>query len=83
MALLSSFENVIKIFCKENNLSYDKLKSFPRCGNRNALFIQRVDKDKVGTGQNTPAEVLLSVVRDDNGNICITKGTNADKYLCI
>lgn len=82
MTIIKPFEAALKVYCKENLFDYNKILSSPRCGNDRVLFIQRVNKNKTsGTINNVPAEILLTVTKDDNGKVQITKGENAEKYL--
>jgi hypothetical protein len=83
MTILDPFRAALKVYCKENMLDFNKVLSAPRCGNDKVLFIQRVNKSKKDCKitNNEPAEILISAAIDDDGNIQIQKGENADKYL--
>ena len=83
MSIIEPFKNELKKYCKQHSLDYNKVSSSPRCGNDKVLFIQHVDKTKVGNGMNSkePAEILISATINDKGQIEITQGENAEKYL--
>ncbi len=74
----------IQEFCKANNLDYEKVKSSPRCGNNNVLFIQRANNASSSAGllDESPAEILLTARKGADG-IVIEKRENTDKYLSI
>ncbi len=83
MDLLRKYEKDLVKFCRNNGISYEKLKQFPRCGNESVLFIQHYDPKDTGTGliNNTPAEIVLSVIVGEDGNIIIEEGENLRNYL--
>ena len=85
MSIIEPFKNELKKYCDDHSLDFNKVLLFQRCGNDKVLFIQRVDKSKVGSGMsnNEPAEILISAVVNDKGQIDITQGENAEKYLKI
>nr|DAV19218.1 MAG TPA: hypothetical protein [Bacteriophage sp.] len=74
----------IQEFCKANNLDYEKVKTSPRCGNNNVLFIQRANNASSSAGllDESPAEILLTARKGADG-IVIEKRENTDKYLSI
>ena len=83
MKVLKPFETELKEYCKENNLNFSKVDSSPKCGNKSILFIQYVDFSKPieGITNEEPAEILLTVIKNNDGTVSIEKGANADKYL--
>ena len=81
MSILEPFKKALESFCKENNLDFSKVLLSPRCGNKEILFIQRVDKSKANNSSNSSAEILLTATMDNCGNVIISKNENADKYL--
>lgn len=77
------FFNAIKKYCDENNLDYDKILKSPKCGNKDALFIQHCNPEigKLGLQNEHPAEVLLSARKEKDGTITIMQYKNANRYL--
>ena len=77
------FATAIKEYCVKNNLDFEKVKSFPKCGNSSFLLIQSLDEraGKRGLLDEIPAEILLTAKKDDKGNISIVAGKNASAYL--
>jgi len=83
MNLFEIHKEQLEKYCASNGYSIEKLKSFPRCGNNKCLFIQKLKSENSRTGlvNERPAEVILSVVIEKNGEYTFVKGKNADKYL--
>lgn len=80
MGLLEYHERALREYCLKNGYSFQKLRSMPRCGNENVLFIQVLPEEST-VRDDTPAEILLTLeILDDNKTV-FTKGKNADKYL--
>lgn len=71
--LIGYFEKELKEYCKNHNYNYDKVKSMPKCGNKDFLVIQRIEKDdRQGLlNDDEPAEILLTLTRKDNGDVII------------
>lgn len=69
MTMIKPFEKELKRYCEQNSLSYDKVISSPKCGNKEFLLIQYVDREKAAKGLRCeePVEILLSVEIGDNG----------------
>ena len=84
MKLFENFYTFLREYCKNCSLSYDKIMKSPKSGNKDRLLILRVDygedKSKVLLNDE-PAEVLLTILRNADGNFTVTKGKNAKKYL--
>lgn len=56
----------------------------PKAGNKDRLLILKVDYERAklkGLTDDRPAEVLLTILRDAEGNFTVTEGENAKKYL--
>lgn len=85
MKLIDSYESVLRQYCISNGLDYEKLKSLPRCGNEQVLYIQHCKKEKTGLGlkNSKPAEIVLTVEKKEDGTYDIAQGENAEKYLAI
>lgn len=83
MKIMKQYENEIKLFCEENELDFNKVKSFPKSYNQEVLFVQYMDKNKAKLGllDNTPAEVVLTIKLNSDKTVSIEKGKNAEKYL--
>lgn len=83
MNIIEQFEPYLMKYCSENSLSYDKVKASPRCGNNEMLFIQHIDSKKAEKGltEQSPAEILLSMKKNNDGTFTIEQGKNAMKYL--
>ena len=84
MKLFENFYTFLREYCKNCSLSYDKIMKSPKSGNKDRLLILRVDygedKSKVLLNDE-PAEVLLTILRNADGNFTVTEGKNAKKYL--
>lgn len=84
MELFENFYTFLREYCKNCSLSYDKIMKSPKAGNKDRLLILRVDYERVklkGLADDRPAEVLLTILRDSEGNFTVTEGENAKKYL--
>lgn len=86
MKQFEHFYTFLREYCKKCSLNYDKIIKSPKSGNKDRLLILRVDygedKSKVLLNDE-PAEVLLTILRDAEGNFIVTEGENAKKYLSI
>lgn len=84
MKLFENFCTFLRDYCKNCSLNYDKIIRSPKCGNKDRLFILKVDYERAklkGLADDRPAEVLLTILRDADGNLTVTEGENAKKYL--
>ena len=79
------FAQDLQQYCKENNLDFNKVKTSPKCGNENMLFIQHLNDTTDGKGLNneSPAKVILSARKKPDGSIIIERQRDTDKYLSI
>lgn len=84
MELFENFYTFLREYCKNCSLSYDKIMKSPKAGNKDRLLILRVDygenKSKVLLNDE-PAEVLLTILRNADGNFTVIEEENAKKYL--
>lgn len=84
MKLFENFYTFLRDYCKNCSLNYDKIIRSPKCDNKDRLFILKVDYERAklkGLADDRPAEVLLTILRDADGNFTVTEGENAKKYL--
>lgn len=84
MKLFENFYTFLRDYCKNCSLNYDKIIRSPKCGNKDRLFILKVDYERAklkGLADDRPAEVFLTILRDADGNFTVTEGENAKKYL--
>lgn len=84
MELFENFYTFLREYCKNCSLSYDKIMKSHKAGNKDRLLILRVDygenKSKVLLNDE-PAEVLLTILRNADGNFTVIEEENAKKYL--
>ncbi len=80
--LFSKYEEQIKQYCQDNNLDFEKAKSFPQCWGKNDIWVQFHDpmKGKKGMLDETPAPIVLKIsIHNDKVQIEQTEYT--EKYL--
>lgn len=84
MELFENLYTFLREYCKNCSLSYDRIMKSPQAGNKDRLLILKVDYERAklkGLTDDRPAEVLLTILRDAEGNFTVTEGENAKKYL--
>lgn len=84
MKLFENFYTFLRDYCKNYSLNYDKIIRSPKCGNKDRLFILKVDYERTklkGLADDRPVEVLLTILRDADGNFTVTERENAKIYL--
>lgn len=83
MKLIEHFTNELEKYCADNGYDYHKALKLPRCGNGSILFIQHVDFNNAPhfIDDSEPAEIVLEMMRLENGEVVFKKGKNADKWL--
>ena len=79
---MEKYEKEIKSYCDTNSLDFEKVKSSPKCGNEQIMFVQHYDEAKAEKGlkNNAPADILLTITVD-GGHINIAEGENAKRFL--
>ena len=55
-------------FCKEENISVEKILSMPKCYSKNLMYIQNYNYKNADMGltDNTPADILLIIKKNNN-----------------
>lgn len=81
--LLEPFSKILRQYCKDNNLSYEKIIESPKCGNDNLLVIQHCKPNSDGLKDNEPAEIIIMLRRHLDGSVRISPGENIKKHLAI
>jgi hypothetical protein len=85
--LFDDNETVIREYCEKNGLSFEKAKYSPCSFNQTEVHIQHVD-EKIGRLQlqglldETPAPVILKIVKTDNG-LLFEQTEHTARYLSI
>ena len=81
--LFDELSKDIKIFCDENNLSFEKAQKLSQCWGKNDLILQYYDKEKGKNGllDETPMPVVLWIKRDEKGNLHFEQTEYTNKYL--
>ncbi len=80
--LFSKYENEIKQYCTNNNLSFEKVCSLPQCFSKNDIWIQYHDPEKGRSGlkDETPAPIVLKIYIN-NDKIEFEQTEYTEKYL--
>lgn len=79
MKLFENFYTFLREYCKNCSLNYDKIIKSPKSGNKDRLLILKVDYERAklkGLADDRPAEVLLTILRDADGNFTVIEGEN-------
>jgi hypothetical protein len=83
---LKTFKSEIERYCRENNLSADKVFSSAHCGNKEWVALQHTDPNseraKLGLLDNIPAPITLKIFLE-NGKVHFEQTEITHKYLSV
>lgn len=80
--LFSKYENEIRQYCINNDLSFEKACRLPQCFGKNDIWLQYHDpeKGKKGLKDETPAPIVLKI-NVSNGKVNFEQTEYTRKYL--
>ena len=81
--LFDDWSEDIRAYCIEHNLDFEKARRMPKSYSKTDIALQHVDKEKGKNGlrDETPAPVVLWIIKEPNGTLVFKQTEYTEKYL--